>query len=87
MKVSNTNSKNLMMHLLTHFGVKLGLILISCVLNYLPALALKGVEYDTHPVHLVKDGGQQVTESLGIFSTGFDHTLYQGIAVALSRKN
>ena len=25
------------------------------------ALALKGIDYETHPVHLLKDGGQQVS--------------------------
>ena len=29
------------------------------------ALALKGIDYETHPVHLLKDGGQQV--SAGIY--------------------
>ena len=28
------------------------------------ALALKGIEYETHPVHLLKDGGQQVRFNL-----------------------
>lgn len=28
------------------------------------ALALKGIDYETHPVHLLKDGGQQVSAGI-----------------------
>lgn len=31
---------------------------------FLLALALKGIDYETVPVHLIKDGGQQVRRLL-----------------------
>jgi len=36
--------------------------LLSGACHLPSALALKGIEYETHPVHLLKDGGQQVSE-------------------------
>ncbi|XP_022799081.1 maleylacetoacetate isomerase-like isoform X2 [Stylophora pistillata] len=34
----------------------------SCSWRVRTALALKGIEYDTHAVHLLKDGGQQFSD-------------------------
>ncbi|XP_020628111.1 maleylacetoacetate isomerase-like [Orbicella faveolata] len=34
----------------------------SCSWRVRTALALKGIEYETHPVHLLKDGGQQLAD-------------------------
>ena len=34
---------------------------LSCAFCLHLALALKGIEYETHAVHLLKDGGQQVS--------------------------
>ncbi|XP_068110586.1 maleylacetoacetate isomerase isoform X1 [Hyperolius riggenbachi] len=34
----------------------------SCSWRVRIALALKGIEYDNHPINLIKDGGQQMTD-------------------------
>lgn len=34
----------------------------SCAWRVRTALALKGIQYDQHPINLIKDGGQQLTD-------------------------